>query len=112
MAISIFEPSELSLEKDVELFIKEEDSTKILELPTHERPAQPPIELKPLPSILRYAFLNGDIESLVIIMLSVKTRRRAVTGNTRSREASGTAGGPWSLGQRPSNPAYTLAWSR
>jgi hypothetical protein len=29
------------------------------------------------------------------------THRRAATGNTRSREAPGTAGGPWSLGQRP-----------
>jgi hypothetical protein len=45
-------------------------------------------------------------------LLSVKTRRRAVTGNTRSREASETGGGPPSLGQRPSNPAHTLAWSR
>jgi hypothetical protein len=45
-------------------------------------------------------------------LLSVKTHRRATTGNMRSREASGTAGGPWSLGQRPSDPAHTLAWSR
>jgi hypothetical protein len=45
-------------------------------------------------------------------LLSVKTHRRAVTGNTRSREASETAGGPRSLGQRPSNPAHTLTWSR
>jgi hypothetical protein len=44
-------------------------------------------------------------------VLSVKTRRRAVTGNTRSREASGTAGGPRSLGQRPSDPAHALAGS-
>jgi hypothetical protein len=45
-------------------------------------------------------------------VLSVKTRRRAATGNTRSREASGTAGGPRSLGQRPSDPARALAESR
>jgi hypothetical protein len=38
-----------------------------------------------------------------------KTHRRATTGNTRSREASGTAGGPRSLGQRPSDLAHTLA---
>jgi hypothetical protein len=36
------------------------------------------------------------------VFLSVKTHRRAVIGNTRSREAPGTAGGPRSLGQRPS----------
>jgi hypothetical protein len=34
-------------------------------------------------------------------VLSVKTHWRAATGNTRSREAPGTAGGPQSLGQRP-----------
>jgi hypothetical protein len=43
-------------------------------------------------------------------LLSVKTHRQAATGNTRSREASGTAGGPRSLGQRPSDLAHTLAW--
>jgi hypothetical protein len=46
------------------------------------------------------------------LVLSVKTRRRAATGNTRSREASGTAGGPRSLGQRPSDLARALAESR
>jgi hypothetical protein len=49
-----------------------------------------------------------DIASL----LSVKTRRRAATGNTRSREAFGTAGGPRSLGQRPSDLARALAEGR
>jgi hypothetical protein len=34
-------------------------------------------------------------------LLSVKTHRQAATGNTRYREAPGTAGGPRSLGQRP-----------
>jgi hypothetical protein len=34
-------------------------------------------------------------------VLSVETHRRAATGNTRSREAPGTAGGLRSLGQRP-----------
>jgi hypothetical protein len=68
MAISPFEPSESSLEKDVELFIQEEDDLEeTLDLPTHERPAQPSIELKPLPCGLRYAFLNGHTESPVII---------------------------------------------
>ena len=68
MSISPFEPSESSLEKDVELFIQEEDDQdEILELPAHERPTRQPIELKPLPSGLRYAFLNGDTETPVII---------------------------------------------
>jgi hypothetical protein len=34
-------------------------------------------------------------------MLSVETHWRAATGNTRSRDAPETAGGPRSLGQRP-----------
>ena len=39
MAISPFEPSESSLEKDAELFIQEEDdSGETLEIPTDERP--------------------------------------------------------------------------
>jgi hypothetical protein len=38
---------------------------------------------------------------IIKILLSVKTHRRAATGNTRSREASGAAGGPRSLSQRP-----------
>ena len=68
MAISPFEPSESSLEKDAELFIQEEDDLgETLDLRTDERPSRPPIELKPLPSDLRYAFLNRDTESPVII---------------------------------------------
>jgi hypothetical protein len=35
------------------------------------------------------------------VLLSVKTHRRTATGNTRSREAPETAGGPRSLDQRP-----------
>ena len=47
MAISPFEPSESSLEKDAELFIQEEDDLGVaLDLPTDERPSRPPIELK------------------------------------------------------------------
>jgi hypothetical protein len=45
-------------------------------------------------------------------LLSVKTRWRAATGNTRSQEASGMASGPRSLGQRPSDLARALAESR
>jgi hypothetical protein len=37
---------------------------------------------------------HGD----TMLVLLVKTHRRAVTGNTRSQEAPGTAGGPRSLG--------------
>jgi hypothetical protein len=68
MSISPFESSESSLENDAELFIQEEDDLEeIFDLPSHERLAQPPIQFKPLPSGLRYAFLNGNMESLIII---------------------------------------------
>ena len=92
MAIFPFEPFESSLEQDVELFIQEEDNSgETLEIPTDERPSQPPIELKPLPSSLHYAFLNGNIESPVIIsnklsdeeiakLLAILEKHRSVFG--------------------------------
>jgi hypothetical protein len=46
------------------------------------------------------------------LVLSIETHRRVTIGNTRSRDARGTAGGSRSLGQRPSDLAHTLAWSR
>jgi len=67
-AIFPAETHESSLEKDVELFIQEkDDQDETLELPTHERPTHQPIKLKPLPSGLHYAFLNGDTEIPIII---------------------------------------------
>jgi hypothetical protein len=62
--------------------------------------------------------LAGDTSRLWLIIiyfergrvLSVKTHRRAATGNTRSQEASGTAGGSRSLGQQTRSPAHALAW--
>ena len=60
--------SKPSLEKDAELFIEEEDELEEhLKLPIHEKPTRPPIELKVLPDGLRYAFLNGDTQTPVII---------------------------------------------
>ena len=56
------------LEKDAEKFIEEEDdSAEHVDLPEFETPRRPPIELKPLPTGLHYAFLHGDTESPVII---------------------------------------------
>ena len=45
----------------------EEDSDETSELPVTEKPSRPLIELKPLPFVLRYVFLNSDVESPVII---------------------------------------------
>jgi len=55
------------LEKDAEKFVEEEDdSVKSVDLSEYETPRKPPIELKPLPTGLCYAFLHGDTESSVI----------------------------------------------
>src|SRR6185436_10893835 len=67
-AVLPVETPESSLEKDAELFNEEEDDQdETFELPTHEQPPCQPIELKPLPSRLCYAFLNDNTETPVII---------------------------------------------
>jgi hypothetical protein len=68
MSVSPFESPKSSLEKDAKLFIEEEDDLgKTIDLPQEEAPARPPAELKPLPTGLRYAFLNGDKQAPIII---------------------------------------------
>jgi hypothetical protein len=54
-------------------------------------PPKPPIELKPLPTGLRYAFLNNDQESHVIISdkLSQEETLRLITGLEKHRLAFG-----------------------
>ena len=71
----------------------EEESGESSELLVTEKPSRPPIELKPLPSGLRYAFLNRDVESPVIIsdklseeemnkLIAVLEKHRLVLGYT------------------------------
>ena len=72
MATSTFESFDSDLEEDIEEMPEEvseaeEDSDETSELPATEKPSRPPIELKSLPFGLRYAFLNSDVESPVII---------------------------------------------
>jgi hypothetical protein len=68
MSVLPFESPELALEKDAKFFIEEEDDLgETIDLPMEEALAQPPVELKPLPAGLRYAFLNGDTKTPVII---------------------------------------------
>ena len=68
MSVLPFDSPESSLKKDAKLFIEEEDDLgETVDLPQEEAPARPPVELKPLPAGLRYAFLNGDKETPIII---------------------------------------------
>ena len=98
MATSTFESFDSDLVEDIEEMSKEvsdaeEDSDETSELPTTKKSSRPPIELKPLPSGLRYAFLNSDVESLVIIsnklseeemnkLIAVLEKHRSVLGYT------------------------------
>ena len=53
---------------DDEHFIQEEEElAELVELDQMEVPSQPSIELKPLPSSLKYVFLNNNRETPVII---------------------------------------------
>jgi hypothetical protein len=59
-----------SNQEDVTEFFTEEEvenPTEFEPLNETEKPSRPPIELKPLPPCLRYAFLHNDSESPVII---------------------------------------------
>ena len=68
-ATSLDDLIEPNLEVDAKFFIKEEVGNFVVPKPLDEmlEPPKPPIKLKPLPSGLRYAFLNNDQDSLVII---------------------------------------------
>ncbi len=67
-AVPPHESPEALLEDEVPDFIKEEaDPGETLDLPIMEPPPRPPLELKPLPPGLRYAFLHNDKEAPVII---------------------------------------------
>ena len=66
--ILLVDSPESLLEKDAEKFVEEEDdSVEPVDLSEYETPRKPPIELKPLPTGLHYAFLHADTESPVII---------------------------------------------
>ena len=66
--IPSFDSPESLLEKDVEKFIEEvDDPTEPIDIFEFKSPSRPPIELKPLPAGLRYAFLHDDSHSPMII---------------------------------------------
>ena len=67
--VSLDDLIESNLEDDAQFFIEEEDKNPIDPKPLDVllEPPKPIIELKPLPSSLRYAFLNNDQDSPMII---------------------------------------------
>ena len=74
---------EPNLEDDAQFFIEEEDENPTESEPLDDllEPPKPTIELKPLPSGFRYAFLNNDQDSPVIISdkLSQEESLRLIT---------------------------------
>jgi hypothetical protein len=84
--------TELGLEDDTQFFVEEEaDFSKPEPLDEFVDPPKPPIELKPLSAGLRYAFLDNDPDSPVIIsdkltqeqtlrLLAVLERHRSAFG--------------------------------
>jgi hypothetical protein len=68
MAVSFLESSDKDLEEVTKDFIEEiEQPQNPFPLDETQEPPKSPIELKPLPSGLKYAFLNDNEESHVII---------------------------------------------
>ena len=68
MVASLLEASDKHLKEDAQEFIQDEEEPQDpFPLDETQEPPKPPIVLKPLPSGLKYAFLNNDRESLVII---------------------------------------------
>ena len=84
---------EPNLKDDAQFFIEEEDKKPIDSEPLDEllEPSKPSIELKPLPSSLRYAFLNNDQDSPMIISdkLSHEESLRLLTVLEKHRSAFG-----------------------
>uniref|UniRef100_I1PTU0 Uncharacterized protein n=1 Tax=Oryza glaberrima TaxID=4538 RepID=I1PTU0_ORYGL len=92
MAISPFEPPESIFDESIEEFNEREDEFgETIDLSKMDQPSRAPIELKPLPSGLRYAFLNGDAESPVIISdeLSERETTRLIAVLEKHRAAFG-----------------------
>jgi hypothetical protein len=83
--------TKLGLEDDAQFFIEEADFSEPEPLDEFAEPHKPPIELKPLPTGLRYAFLDNDPDSPVIISdkLSLEQTLCLITIFERHRLAFG-----------------------
>jgi hypothetical protein len=91
--VSLDDLIEPNLEDDAQFFIEEKDKNPIDPEPLDEllEPPKPTIELIPLPSGLRYAFLTNDQDSPVIISdkLSQEESLRLITILEKHRSTFG-----------------------
>jgi hypothetical protein len=67
MAASLVELSQPNFEEEIMFFTEEDEAPVLFKLDPTEKLERPPIELKPLHSGLKYVFLHGNRETLVII---------------------------------------------
>jgi len=83
--------SQPDLEDDTQFFIKEEEEDLTDPEPLDEllEPLNPPIELKPLPSGLKYVFLNNDHKYPVILNNDYKETYKLITALEKYRVAFG-----------------------
>nr|AAX95925.1 retrotransposon protein, putative, Ty3-gypsy sub-class [Oryza sativa Japonica Group]ABA93430.1 retrotransposon protein, putative, Ty3-gypsy subclass [Oryza sativa Japonica Group] len=92
MAVPPHESPETLLENEVPNFIKQEpEPGETDELPIMELPPRPPLELKPLPEGLCYAFLHNDKEAPIIISYKLseeETQRLLMSFGLRNAPAS------------------------
>ena len=92
MVASLLEASDKDLEEDAKDFIQDEEEPRDpFPLDETQEPPKPPIVLKPLPSGFKYAFLNNDRESPMIISdkLSKDETLRLLTILEKHRSAFG-----------------------
>jgi hypothetical protein len=67
MAASLGELAQPNFEEEIPFFMEEDEAPVPFKLYPTEKPERPPIELKPLPPGLKYAFLHGNRETPMII---------------------------------------------
>jgi hypothetical protein len=67
MVASLADLAQPNFEEEISFFTEEDEDPVSFKLDPTEKPKRPPIELKPLPMGLKYAFLHGNLETPVII---------------------------------------------
>jgi hypothetical protein len=73
MAASLAELAQPNFEEEIPFFTEEDEAPVTFELDPTEKPERPPVELKPLPPGLMYAFLHGNRETPMLISDTLST---------------------------------------